>query len=96
MSRDWKNRLRCWAHLTRKVVGLAESTDGRVAGIGRKIEAIFDVLMAAIYAARLEPPRVPLCELHAGTIASLKQICEAYSNDRHKKLRALTRELLLD
>ena len=94
--RDWKNRLRCWRHLTRKAIGLAESTDGRVAGIGRKIEAIFDVLIAAIYAARLEPPGGPLYELHGGTIASLNQICQAYSNDRHKKLRELTRELLLD
>ena len=53
--REWTNRLRCWAHLIRKATGLAESVDARVAKIGHQIEAHFDVLMSAIYAARLEP-----------------------------------------
>jgi transposase len=32
--RNRSNRLRCWAHLTRKVRGLVESADRRAAGAG--------------------------------------------------------------
>ena len=94
--REWTNRLRCWAHLIRKATGLAESVDARVAKIGHQIEAHFDVLMSAIYAARLEPPRDALIVLHDKTIVNLKQLCEQHSDDSHKKLRELARELLLD
>ena len=75
---------------------MAESVDARVAKIGHQIEAHFDVLMSAIYAARLEPPRDALIVLHDKTMANLKQLCEQHSDDSHKKLRELARELLLD
>jgi transposase len=54
--RAWENRLRCWPHLMRKLRGLAESSDGRVSRVGQEMEAILKTLMAAIYAARLDPP----------------------------------------
>jgi transposase len=37
--RAWKNRLRCWPHLMRKLRGLAESSDARVAGSERRWKA---------------------------------------------------------
>jgi len=39
--RTYPNRLRCWAHLMRKLVGLSESTHQRVAAIGRQLHAAF-------------------------------------------------------
>ena len=94
--RGWENRLRCWAHLVRKARGLAESTDARVASIGDQIMTLFNILMAAIYAARLDPaPECPR-RRHADTIATLRQICLRHSNDTHDKVRALAVELLID
>jgi transposase len=95
--RSWDNRLRCWAHLERKMIGLSESTDARVAGIGREMGTIFDVLMKAIYAARLEsPPAESLLLRQAAPIARLLQICEQHRDDTHGKVRALAVEFLLD
>jgi hypothetical protein len=37
--RAWENRLRCWPHLMRKLRGLAESSDARVSGVGRRWKA---------------------------------------------------------
>ena len=87
--REWTNRLRCWAHLTKKASGLAESVDARVSKIGHQIEAHFDVLMAAIYAAWRESPRNALTVLHGKTIAEFEHICKQYKDDSHKKLRGL-------
>ena len=51
------DRLRCWAHLLRKLRGLAESTDCRVAGAGGAMLGHFERLKTAIYAARgADPP----------------------------------------
>jgi len=94
--RSGDNRLRCWAHLKRKMVGLAESTDARVAGIGREMETIFDLLMHAIYAARLKAPAESLLSEQAAPIARLLQICEKHRDDTHGKVRSLAVELLLD
>lgn len=94
--RDWPNRLRCYAHLVRKAVGLAESVDARVSKIGLQIKEVFDVLMAAIYAARLNPPGDALTVLHKETIDRLEQLCKKHHDDAYKKLRELARELLID
>jgi transposase len=47
-----EQRLRCWAHLLRKLKGLADSHDAQVAQAGRQLLEHFDALMQAIYAAR--------------------------------------------
>lgn len=94
--RVWQDRLRCWAHLVRKMRGLAESTDARVAGVGGELMAIFDVLMAAIYDARLDPSPRALPVEHAPSIDRLKQLCQQHHDDTHDKVRTLARELLLD
>lgn len=49
--RSYPNRLRCWAHLMRKAVGLSESTHQRVAAIGQQLHAAFSGLQEAIYQA---------------------------------------------
>jgi hypothetical protein len=50
--RAWLNRLRCWPHLIRKLRGLAESSDGRVSGVGQEMEGLMHTLEDAIYAAQ--------------------------------------------
>lgn len=95
--RHWQNRLRCWSHLKRKMIGLSESTDARVGRVGEGMRMQFAILVAAIYAARLEPPRESsLAEALAAPMATLKAICLQHRDDTHEKLRALAVELLLD
>ncbi|SBT04453.1 hypothetical protein ACCAA_1410004 [Candidatus Accumulibacter aalborgensis] len=45
-----------WNDLMRKLRGLAKSTDRRVSGVGQETEGLMKTLMAAIYAARVDPP----------------------------------------
>jgi hypothetical protein len=57
--RCWLLRPRCWAHLQRKLRGLAESSDRHTAQAGIAILDSFDRLMAAILEARerlAQPP----------------------------------------
>lgn len=94
--RNRPNRLRCWAHLLRKVRGVAESTDQRAARAGLKLEEGLKRLMEAVYAARATAPPVPLMQHHAADIAALKQLCERHRDDPHTALGSLARELLND
>lgn len=94
--RHWKNRLRCWPHLLRKLRGLAESSDARVAGVGQEMEIIMKNLMAAIYEARATPPPVPLTERHRADIERLRQLCESHREDTHNTLHQVAREFLYD
>ena len=94
--RHWKNRLRCWPHLLRKLRGLAESSDARVAGVGREMENIMKTLMAAIYEARATPPPVPLTQHHRADIERLRHLCDAHREDAHDALRHVVREFLYD
>ena len=91
------NRLRCWALLLRKLRGLAESTDCRVAGAGSAMLGHFEGLKTAIYAARGvdPPPQLPSAGV-APVIEALRDLCERHRDDRHDKLRELAREFLLD
>jgi len=94
--RAWKNRLRCWPHLMRKLRGLAESSDGRVAGVGKEMEGIMKMLMDAIYAARVDPPPEGLPVRYAADIARLRHLCETHRMDDHLVLRSVVREFLYD
>jgi hypothetical protein len=96
--RHIKNRLRCWAHLLRKLRGLAESANGRVAGVGKAMLDIMEVLMAAIYEARTSQKQgdVGLASQYATEIARLKTLCENHQNDSYAKLGEVAREFLLD
>ena len=94
--RAWKNRLRCWPHLMRKLRGLAESTDRRVAGVGKEMEGLMQTLMDAIYAARIDPPPEGLPVRYAVDLARLRHLCEAHWMDVHPALRSVVREFLYD
>lgn len=95
--RSYPNRLRCWAHLMRKLVGLAESTHQRVAAIGQQLQAAFSGLQDAIYAAR-ESAASPaaLASEYAAAIETFQQTLVRHRDDPHEKLRAVAREFLLD
>jgi transposase len=94
--RAWKNRLRCWPHLMRKLRGLAESSDGRVSGVGQELEGLMKTLMDAIYAARIDPPPEGLPLLYAAAIERLRHLCETHRMDDHQLLRNVVREFLYD
>jgi transposase len=92
------NRLRCWAHLTRKCQGLIDSTDARVAVVGKAMHAVLCTLMEVIYVARAVPDQKNgvLASQYAADIAHLRTLCERHRDDANDKLRALAREFLLD
>ena len=94
--RKFLNRLRCWAHLSRKLQGLAESTDARVAQIAGQLQTRFAALKSAVYAARASPGQAVPSVTHAGEIGALKTLCQQHRDDLHPGLRALAREFLLD
>ena len=95
--RAYPNRLRCWAHLLRKLIGLAESTDRRVAAIGQGWHTAFAGLQEAVCAARGsgDPPG-SLVATQQTTIDSFRTLLERYQHDPHAKLGAVAREFLLD
>ena len=95
--RVFPNRLRCWAHLMRKLVGLSESTEQRVAAIGQDLHTAFSALQEAIYTARGsgDPPG-SLVSTQATAIGTFRQTLERHQDDPHDKLRAVVREFLLD
>jgi hypothetical protein len=94
--RDRPNRLRCWAHLTPQVRGLAESTDRRAARLGTEMAGILKRLQAAVYAARTASPPQPLSQCHAADIARLRRLCERHRDDTHSVAGSLAREFLND
>jgi hypothetical protein len=94
--RKFLNRLRCWAHLTRKLRGLAGSTDSRVAQLGERLLSQFIELQNAIYAARASPGAALPSVLYALEIAAFKALCQQHRDDLHEGVRALAREFLLD
>lgn len=91
-------RLRCWAHLVRKLRGLTESTDARVAGTGEAMHDVLRTLMGAIYLARTKPAEANgvLASQYADEIARLRTLCEQHREDSHEKLRSIAVEFLLD
>ena len=107
--RAWILRLRCWAHLKRKLRGLADSSDGRSAQAGAATLGLFDRLMAAIFEARVrlshpaQPPpgeadksAAPPAVTHALCVEQLQQLCQKHRDDTNSALRAVAREFLND
>ncbi|HET9646176.1 MAG TPA: transposase, partial [Burkholderiaceae bacterium] len=62
--RAMQRRLRCWAHLGRKIRGLAESLDAEPARAGCEMGEHFKVLMQAIYDARKHKAQRPPSHTH--------------------------------
>lgn len=90
------NRLRCWAHLLRKVRGLSESSDWRAAAFGTEMAGILKRLQEAIYAARTAAPPVVPAHAHAKEITRLRALCEHHRDDAHAPVRRLAREFIND
>jgi hypothetical protein len=101
MSDGWQayrhlpQRLRCWAHLTRKAQGLIDSYDREAQAFGRQVHSAFETLIGAIHAAREGPP-VDLPHCHAPLLAELHAACVRLLGHRHTKTRALAVELWND
>ena len=89
-------RLRCWAHLLRKLRGLAESTDRHAAQAGAAMLLEFDSLMEAIFEARKWSDRPPPAIPQAHRIEQLRCLCEQHRDAPHKALRELAREFVND
>jgi hypothetical protein len=96
--RHLPDRLRCWAHLLRKLQGLTESTDRAVSRTGKAMQELFCTLMEAIYAERAKPKpeQQGLASRYAPQIAKLRSLCESNREHYNGNLRALAREFLLD
>jgi transposase len=80
----------------RKLRGLAESSDGRVSGVGQEMEGLMQTLMDAIYAARIDLPPEGLPSLYAAHVDRMKRLCNAHWSDAHSALRGVAREFLYD
>lgn len=105
-------RLRCWAHLARKLRGVAESTDRHAAQSGAQMNDLFVQLIAAVFEARCRlaqpPPLGTLGTLGTGSpstlpsathvqwVALLRQCCQQHRHASHKALREIAREFLND
>lgn len=104
--RDRERRLRCWAHLMRKLCGVSESTDASAALAGRAMLDLFTELMSSVYHARDQLkalphpiqddwPELPVLS-HAQQASQLKELCEKHRDAKHEALRAIAREFLND
>ena len=99
-------RLRCWAHLQRKLRGLAGSSDKRSAQAGIAMLDLFGRLMAAIFEARkqlAQPPpsepdksAAPPAVAHAQWVEQLQRLCQQHRDDTNSALREVAREFLND
>ena len=94
--RKFKNRLRCWAHVTRKARGLEEAFNAEAMTFGKEVNKWLDQFMKAIYEARENPPQTCLTITFAAELAAFKQLCEQHRDSTHDKTRALAREFLND
>ena len=93
--REYKLRLRCWAHLIRKARALAEGFTPHVQGYGLTLLEILDTLMAGVYQAREGPP-VDLRSSFSAELARLKALCTKMARSSNEKARQLGVEFLND
>ena len=94
--RVYKKRLRCWAHLKRKAVGLTESFDAEARAFGHAALDLWRLLRDAVRQARIEPKPPPLRAMFDEPLRLFRAQCEAAQDSSHEKTRALAREFLLD
>ncbi len=94
--RQYPNRVRCWAHLLRKAEGLKESLDREAQRFGKQTLKLMNLLMTAIYDARIHPPDKPLTETYQAQLIAYRQLCEQMKAVSHKKTHALATEMLND
>lgn len=88
--RHLPNRLRCWAHLTRKAQGLIDRFDREAKAFGYLVQGVFDTLIGAIAEARAGPPGASdLPTDHAERLVALRRACERHVGHRHARTHAL-------
>lgn len=101
MSDGWQayrwlaQRLRCWAHLKRKAVGLAESYHSEAQAFGQDVLDFWKSLYKAVQKAREGPPRSLRGDFDA-RLRSFRARCEAVRTCSHDKARELAGEFLND
>lgn len=101
MSDGWSayrhvpQRLRCWAHLTRKAQGLIDSYDREAQAFGPLVQDTFDTFIGAIHAAR-DGSQIDLPTTHARLLDTLHAASVRLLGHRHAKTRALAVELWND
>lgn len=93
--RHYADRLRCWAHLERKLKGLSESSNKTAQSFGKNGKLLFESLKATIYSAR-EGPIIDISESVAGQLAEFNRLCREHSKSEHKKTREVANEFLND
>ena len=94
--RQYRQRLRCWAHLIRKATGLNESLDPVARKFGTQTLWLLNTLIEAIYAARKTSPDQALTVTYQEALAEYRCRCEILSTSTHTKTRELAREMLND
>jgi len=94
--RAFLNRLRCWAHLTRKAKGLDVSLDATARQFGQQTLQLFGRLMEAVYQARKHPPDQPLPQVFERELQAYRALCQSMTDAKHEKTRQLAREMLND
>ncbi|HYQ92842.1 MAG TPA: IS66 family transposase [Candidatus Competibacteraceae bacterium] len=93
--RQFRQRLRCWAHLRRKAEGLKQSLNAEARAFGQATHDLLSDLMAAIYQAREGPP-VDLTPRFRDRLDAFRRFCDQHRDSAHEKTRALAREFLND
>jgi hypothetical protein len=94
--RQFRKRLRCWAHLIRKARGLTESYHKESQVFGKETLDFLNTLIEAIRNARETPPDKPLSEIYGELLNSYRCTCEHMKSSAHKKTRELAVEMLND
>ena len=94
--RQFKHRLRCWAHVIRKAKGLEEALEAEAITFGKQVNQWLERLMQAVYEARGSPPQTCLTITFASELAAFKKLCEQHRDSGHGKTRSLAREFLYD
>lgn len=101
MSDGWQayrwltRRLRCWAHLKRKAVGLTESFSPEAQDFGQELLTLWAELREAVLLAREGPPESIRAAL-GDRIDVFRSRCETMRTSTHKKTRELAGEFLND
>ena len=101
MSDGWQayrwlpQRLRCWAHLKRKAVGLSESLNREAQAFGQSVLDLWAALREAVEKAREGPPG-SIRDTFSDRLVAFRSECERYQKSSHEKTRALAGEFLND
>ena len=93
--RFYPKRLRCWAHLIRKAIGLEDSLSIEAINFGKYVHKLLDDLIDAIYEARNGKIK-DIKEVFSKILNNFKNYCYRRYDSPHDKTKALAREFLND